>query len=68
MVVMHGINAKRKTVEALLRQKVKSDVLTTELVERAFFSYGQVKRSACQSLFYFIVQASLLLQLLALEG
>jgi len=42
MVVMHGINAKRKTVEALLRQKVKSDVLTTELVEKAFFSYGQV--------------------------
>ena len=67
MVVLHGINAKKKTVDALLRQKVKSDVLTAELVERAFHSYGQVKRSACQSVFCLIAQAGLLLQIFALE-
>ena len=43
MIVMHGINAKKKFIDALLRQKIKSDVFTTDLVEKAFFAYGEVK-------------------------
>ena len=51
MVVMHGINGKKKPVDVLLRQKVKSDVFTTELVEKAFSVYGQV-RGLCLLCYY----------------
>ncbi len=46
LMVMHGINTRKKTIEALFRQKIKSDVFDADVAEQAFKTHWQVSSSA----------------------
>eukprot|EP00795_Rhopilema_esculentum_P012558 gene12558-3253_t len=49
LVVIHGISIKKKSVESLLRQKLKSNALSKALVTKAFTSHSQVSISLIEN-------------------